>query len=36
MKYEKENAEIQVLLNSINYSLLGSTDSQVLIPNFKY
>ena len=24
MKYEKENVEIQVLLNSINYSLLGS------------
>ena len=24
MKYEKENVEIQVLHNSINYSLLGS------------
>lgn len=37
MKYEKENVEIQVLLNSINYSLLGSTDRYLyLISNIDH
>lgn len=31
MKYEKENVEIQVLLNSINSFLLGSIDHKVKI-----